>query len=224
MGLGSILLSFGNTILGRFDLGDHVDQSASMQHRSNIIASVTSPLALFALVILVIEGLLGVFAARATGADFTFLVYGMVGSLVLLILIFAFLLLFQRTSILDTLSSAADKAQSAGQAFVITLAAPNDMQGFDLANVSWDHQKCLARCADKEAKIKPAFGAGATFEVRLPAVIVKVASDTEPVELELTDQKGNKWRVRPFFLAHRSVALSCVTSKQNIIDSYGGAR
>lgn len=52
-----------------------------------IISAVKSPLGLFALIVLVTEVILGVIAQKAEGQDFTYLLIGMVGVVVLLVIV-----------------------------------------------------------------------------------------------------------------------------------------
>ncbi|MBZ5555607.1 MAG: hypothetical protein LAO21_23115 [Acidobacteriia bacterium] len=61
------------------------------ESRSSIIREIKTPLAFYSLVVLVAEGILGFLASKATGADFTFLVVGMMVTLLALIGAVAFL-------------------------------------------------------------------------------------------------------------------------------------
>ena len=70
--------------------------------RDNIIKSVKTPLAFFALALLVTEGLLIALVGKANGLDFTLLVVGML--LVLLVLITIVFLLFRRRPISEEAS------------------------------------------------------------------------------------------------------------------------
>lgn len=54
---------------------------------STIILAVKSPIGLYALIVLVTEVILAVIAQKATGHDFTYLLIGMVGTVVLLVII-----------------------------------------------------------------------------------------------------------------------------------------
>lgn len=57
--------------------------------RASILANVTTPLSFFTLGLLVIEGILGALAARASGTDFTILLIGLlVGFLMLILMVF----------------------------------------------------------------------------------------------------------------------------------------
>jgi hypothetical protein len=59
--------------------------------RTAIISEIRTPLAFFALVVLVAEGILGFLASKAAGSDFTLLVAGMIVTLLALIGVVAFL-------------------------------------------------------------------------------------------------------------------------------------
>ncbi len=61
------------------------------KERENIILAVQTPLGFFTLIVLVVEIILGLLAAKAEGADFTILIGSMVGLLFLLALIVAYL-------------------------------------------------------------------------------------------------------------------------------------
>jgi hypothetical protein len=79
----------------RSDMASNEKSQPQSEHGTwaPIIAAVTTPLGLFALLVLVLESILGVVAMRAANGDFTILVYGMVGALILLLIIFAIVLL-----------------------------------------------------------------------------------------------------------------------------------
>jgi hypothetical protein len=61
------------------------------EDRSTIIKSVQTPAGLFALVFLIVEGILGVLAARASGRDFTLLVGGKLVLFLSLVVVFGIL-------------------------------------------------------------------------------------------------------------------------------------
>jgi hypothetical protein len=194
-------------------------EHAQSGSRANILATVTTPLALFALIALVIEGTLAVFATRASGANLTVLIYGMVGSLVLMILVVFVLLVFDRDIVLKSISTSAapDFRQLI---YTVTLAPPKEMPFF-LTRVAWDHKQCFVRCADTTVPVRPAFGHGG-YEVRLPSKILSKMTNTEPIELSLVDKKGLHWEVRPFLL-RTEVPLICMETDATVVASYGDA-
>ncbi len=66
-------------------------RTESGKQRENIILTVQTPLGFFTLIVLVVEIILGLLAAKAEGTDFTILISSMVGLLFLLALIVAYL-------------------------------------------------------------------------------------------------------------------------------------
>lgn len=71
-------------------MADDAKPTATIQ--VDVLREIGTPLKLYGLVILVVEVVLGALAAKATGTDFTLLVAGMVGTLVLVLLSVAYLL------------------------------------------------------------------------------------------------------------------------------------
>jgi hypothetical protein len=197
------------------------DQSPS---RVSIIKTITSPLGFFALITLIIEAILALFAARVDGLNLTILLCGMLLALFSLIALVAYLLIKKRESVLDSIrpeSAVAEVSSFQQLVYTITLGPPDDMQNLSLARISWDLDKCIVRCADTEVNVKPAFGHGG-FEVRLPPKVLAKISDTETLQLQLVDRKGLQWEVRPFFL-RTVVSLSYLCSEDDVKAAYGSA-
>jgi hypothetical protein len=84
----------GRVAVGRF-IGEKsmsdLPRVDSSKQRENIILTVQTPLGFFTLIVLVVEIILGLLAAKAEGTDFTILISSMVGLLFLLALIVAYL-------------------------------------------------------------------------------------------------------------------------------------
>lgn len=103
--------------------------------------------------------------------------------------------------------------------YSLMLSAPTDLPGLDVMRISWDRDKCFVSYGDKKVNVKPAFE-GVNFEIRLPPKIIDKITDTDAVEVELVDKKGNRWVTQSVFLFRRTMSLIYLESRETIIKSY----
>ena len=62
---------------------------------------------------------------------------------------------------------------------------------------------------------------GQTFEIKLPDGLYDQVGEKKTIEMNLTDKKGNKWEVKPFYLFQRQVELSPLDEdKQKMLADY----
>ena len=92
----------------------------------DVLREIGTPLKYFALAILIVNGVLGALVLKATGRDFTLLVVGMIGTLVLLIAVVGFLAAKRPEALLGVSSKGIPKVATKHDVF---LSSP--MAAFD---------------------------------------------------------------------------------------------
>ena len=106
--------------------------------------------------------------------------------------------------------------------YSLVIRSPEELPGLDITRIEWDLKNCFMKFREEKHLIKPALSpVGPAWEIRLPDAIHRRISETDAVELLLTDVRGNTWRVPPFFLFQRQLALSSMGERQKIIAHYG---
>lgn len=176
----------------------------------SVLKVVDNPLSLIVLVVLVIEGILGSLAGISSGKDRMTLVSWILFFLAGLIIMVVLLAIF-RPQVLGS------------RPFSLLLGLPKRMEGLDITRIDWDEKECFLISGSLKERILPVQSrVGPSFRVTLSHSILHRIKEDEPVGLELKDQKGNRWRVRRFFLFENLLPLSVVESEQKLLDDYGG--
>lgn len=99
---------------------------------------------------------------------------------------------------------------------------PPTMREFDISRIQWTSDKCFVLYGQnkrKRIKLVP-YRTGAGFRVLLPEGVLENATDDDPLELDLTDKKGNRWCVEPFLPAENVLHLSVVEEIDKLVADY----
>lgn len=187
--------------------------SASRESRRGIIATITTPLGFFSLVVLVVDSAIGVLAATSPMPERTPLLWSMAGILSLVIIVVAVLEYFHP----GTLTGKRPTIH-----YSVVISAPADMRGFDISQISWADEKCFLAVRKKKVSVIPTLAyAGVSFEIRIPPDLFEEIQLTDPVRFELVDAYNLRWEVGPFFVHQRSSPLVPRSKLSEILEKYG---
>jgi hypothetical protein len=179
--------------------------------RLSIIAAVTTPLNFFVLVVLVVEAGLGLFAKTLRENDQITLVLLIVGVLVLLILVVAFLA-YVRPWVLTGVRTE----------YTVVIAPSAKLTGIDMTQISWNAEKCFLNSSGKKSPVVPVLGPlSPNFAIKIDPAILTEISGSKPLDMELVDKKGFRWEIRPFYIYQTSVEIFCLADAADVLDAYG---
>jgi len=184
------------------------------ESRIHIIDAVKTPLAFFVLVVLIVEGLMLYELRGSQGADADRLTWAMLGLLVFMVLIVASIAIFRPEALGGTRPSIKSKSS-------LLITGPESLPTLDITNIEWDDDQCFLVANKLRAGITvvPA-RVGPAFRVEIPSDILGRLSLEFPVSLDLRDRKGNRWKVRPFFLSENWLRLTVVENIAKIVEDY----
>lgn len=200
-------------------MGRATPQRRSLQDRTSLIQAIQTPLGFFVLVVLVVEVVFGIVAGLREGPDRTYLVIGMIALMFFVVAIVAFLLYTGRGhALLGARSGEAVKSSR----YSLLVGPPEDMPDFDIAVIDWDDSECfIIGTRMKEQVTLVPTRVGPSFRVQIPQHVFDNLEPEEPLELQLKDNKGHRWRVRRFFIFENLVPLSWAEDRASILQAYG---
>lgn len=190
----------------------------SQTDRVSIIQSIQTPLGFFVLVVLVVEVVFGVVASLREGQDRTYLVIGMIALMFFVVAIVAFLLYSGRGQELLRARSEGDTKSSR---YSLLLGPPEDMPEFDIAMIEWDDSECfiIGTKLKEQITLVPS-RVGPSFEIKIPRRVLDDLEPEDPVEIQLKDKKGHRWKVKRFFIFQNLVRLSWAEERAKILEAY----
>jgi len=195
---------------------DDTNQPNPQQGRMGIIRTVQTPLGFFVLVVLIVEGILGILFGFTAGPDRTFLLIGMV------VLIFALVCIVAALAYLRPEALSGTRQQATNTRYSLLIGPPENIPQLDITLIDWDDNECyLVSNKLKESVSLVPSRIGPSYRVQISDSILRRVSVDEAVHLELKDKKGNQWRVKRFYFFENLLPLSAVESREKIIQDYG---
>ncbi len=186
-------------------------RSPDKSTRVSIIESVKSPLGVFALVILVVESVIGLLAQNTPVEIRGWIILALILLLAIVVALVAWL------SFRGALGNSAH--------YSVVLSLPGELANLNATKIVWDSTKCFLNWPGQQGKrvpIVPALGPfGPAFEVRLPREVMANVPDSAPIDFELADKKGIRWIVKPFYVHQRATTLFCVSDRTDLVKAYG---
>jgi hypothetical protein len=187
-------------------------------NRKALLAAVKTPLSFFVLGVLVVEAVFSVFYAKAADATLQkFLVNWMGGLLLLMILVVAAISYFRPRN----LYAVSNEPVTGVAAISILIGPPENLPNFDISRIDWKFTECFLLAANRRHTIKLVPSRiGSSYRVQLDGDVQKLIKPNESIEMELKDQKGNRWMVKSFFPLETLVPLTAVEKKEKLIADY----
>jgi hypothetical protein len=187
-------------------------------NRASVIQAIQTPLGFFVLVVLVVEVVFGIVASLREGQDRTYLVLGMIALMFFVVAAVLFLLYSGRVR--DLLGTRSPEPLNSSR-YSLLVGPPEDTPEFDIAIIEWDDSECfIVGTRLKEQVTLVPSRVGPSFQVHIPQRILDNLAPEDPVELQLKDKKGNRWRVKRFFILQNLVRLSWGDERTRIFKAY----
>jgi hypothetical protein len=176
--------------------------------RGAILDRITEPLGFFVLVVLIIEALIGTvasFSDQTSRTQLTIYMLILLGS----VIVGVFILAFFRPETVGLRSA------------TVILSFPQTLSRLDITRISWISSKCFINYSNKRDNITPALSPVApSFEITLSSRILAQLRG-QPLDIELTDENGLIWVVKPFHVHQRPVMLVCKGDLERVQKLYG---
>ena len=195
------------------------DQRRSTQNRVGIIQSIQTPLGFFVLVVLVVEVVFGIVASLREGPDRTYLVVGMIALMFFVVTVVAFLA-YSGRGLFSPGGQGGELTKTSRYSLLV--GPPEDMPELDIAVIDWDDSECfiVGNKLREQITLVPT-RVGPSFRVQIPQQVLDNLEPEHPLELQLKDKKGHRWRVRRFFIFENLLPLSWTEDRESIIHDYG---
>jgi hypothetical protein len=179
--------------------------------RIQVLQSISTPLGFFVLVVLVVEVVFGIIAGLQQGPDRTYLIVGM---------IFLMFFVVAIVGVLAYLGKGLGQNDFSGRLSLLVLP-PEDMPELDVAAIDWNDAECfiLSDKMKEPITLVPS-RVGPSFRVEIPRQIIRKLELAHPVELQLKDKRGYRWRVKRFFVLENLVHLSCLDDREKVVRDY----
>jgi hypothetical protein len=100
---------------------------------------------------------------------------------------------------------------------------PPQMRSFDISRIHWMQESCFVLYGENSrarVKVVPS-RIGRGFRIQFPEGLVDKINPEEALELELQDNKGNRWRVSPFLPFENVMPLTVVSPLEKLAGDYG---
>jgi hypothetical protein len=197
-------------------MGEDKKSEDSNLRRIEMIQVVQTPLGFFVLVVLIVESILGILVGFGEVGEKTVLIKWMFILIFVLVGIVAALAFFRP----EALSGI--RYQSSNIKYSLLVGQPENMPSFDITLIDWNEDECFVVCTNLREKIAliPS-RVGPSFRVHIPGNVLDKIKTDEAISLELKDRKGNRWKVKPFYLFENLLPLSVVGEQNKIIQDYG---
>jgi len=178
------------------------------QGRAAIIAAVQTPLGFFTLAVLIVEAILALLIPGATDYQRNVLIWGMLGTVAVLILIVSVTAVFRSPH---------------GRPYSLLIGPSDVLRHFDITLVDWDEKSCylVGQTVRELITLVPIRG-GRGFRVELANGSLSDLSPHQSYRCELRDKLGNRWTVKPFYLFENLVPLVPAEAIEKIVSDYGG--
>src|SRR6266481_4597735 len=200
-------------------MANKTDRKSTSTGRAGVIRAVQTPLGFFALVVLAIEAVLGLLVTSLDSSQKTLLLIGM------MILLFAAVLTVGVIAYFSphVFESMGTQPKSAGSPrYSLVLTAPARLPTLDVTLIDWDSDNCFLVNGTAKIPVAPVPSRiGPSFQISVPPKVLDQLPDGESFELALRDQKGNRWRVKRFYLFETVLPLSLGEDVQKIMNDYG---
>jgi hypothetical protein len=187
--------------------------------RVAIIQAIQTPLGFFVLVVLVVEVVFGIIAGLQSGPDRTYLVVGMILLMFFVVAVVAFLA-YKGKGL--ALPQKQERDSITAPKFLLLVGPPEDMPDLDITMIEWDDDECfvLGNKLKELITLVPS-KVGPSFRVQMPRQLVEKLEPDYPLELQLKDKKGHRWRVKRFFMFENLLPLHCIDDRKIIAREYG---
>jgi len=193
----------------------------SVHDRVGIIRAIETPLGFFVLVVLIVETGFGAIVYRSP-SDMTWLLTIMVVLIFFVVGVVGFLTYHGKGW---GVAPTRQEGGSNSTRYSVLVGPPEDMPDLDVAIIEWDDAQCFLIGVGiklKEPITLVPTRLGPTFRVQIPERVLDQLRPEYPLELQLKDRKGHRWRVRRFFIFENLLPLAFAEAKEGILKDYGG--